>query len=230
MADLFLTSPLEHAWVRLGANIMQVGEGWRVPEFFAGVTPEVQAARQALALADDTPRGTLRVQGETAAECTRQALGTAPDAVGAIVTDSAGVEIASLRPDLYHIGTATAARAEVQERLKVSAQAQQENVTVTDITHGRFELRLVGPAAAELMSKVCALDFDDSVFPSGTAAETSVARTRQLILRVDVGPLPAYRLLGGRALGVYVWDTLMEAGRELGIRPMGARALETLAG
>jgi glycine cleavage system aminomethyltransferase T len=59
-------------------------------------------------------------------------------------------------------------------------------------------------------------------------AQTSVAKTHQLIIRADVIDLPAYRLIGGRALGAYVWDTLMEAGRDLQLSPIGCQALERL--
>jgi glycine cleavage system aminomethyltransferase T len=45
-----------------------------------------------------------------------------------------------------------------------------------------------------------------------------------------MGDLPAYRLIGGRNLGGYVWETLMEAGREFGAEPIGANTLKTLAG
>ena len=59
-------------------------------------------------------------------------------------------------------------------------------------------------------------------------AQTSVAKTHQLIIRADVADLPAYRLIGGRDLGAYVWDTLMEAGRDLQLSPIGWLGLQRL--
>ena len=101
-------------------------------------------------------------------------------------------------------------------------------MTVTDVTHGRFEYRIVGPEAPRLLSKVCGLDFDDDAFPDRRCRETSVARVKALVVRADAGGLPAWRVLGGRAVGAYVWDILMEAGAELGIAPIGAAALREL--
>lgn len=227
MATPFLTSPLETAWTRLGATMGQSDEGWRVPLSFGGAAEELQAARGGVVLGDDTPRGRIRVQGDGGDATVRDALGQPPEHVGTMAHAGA-VEIVRLRPDLCHVGTTATGRDQALTALK--AVRGDTPVTITDVTHGRFELRLAGPAAPVLMSKVCGIDFHGSAFGPGQARETSVAKTRQLVIRADLGDLPAYRLIGGRALGLYLWDTLMEAGRDLGVEPIGADALLTLAG
>ena len=58
-----------------------------------------------------------------------------------------------------------------------------------------------------------------------------MAKTRQLVVRRDVGEgggVPAYAMLGGRASGRYLWDTLMEAGAEFDIAPIGQEAVRRL--
>lgn len=224
----FLTSPLEARWTALGARPASSAEGWRVPEVFTSVAAEAEAARRAVALGDQTPRGKLLVQGDEALALAQRALGVAPEAVGRMVQGD-GVEASRLRRELLFVGAEPAVRARALAALQQAVAGAAGLVTVTDVTHGRFELRLVGPAAAELMSRVCSLDFDERAFPSASAKETSVARTRQLVVRSDLGDLPAFRLIGGRALGAYVWDTLMQAGRGLGIAPIGSKALGDLA-
>ena len=227
MATPFLTSPLETAWLHLGATMMQSDGGWRLPASFAGADAEVKVARQAAVIGDESWRGKLLLQGDGIGQVLQQTFDAAPELVGRVVrTDS--VETALLRPDLAHVGTTEASHMENLATLTTSCEATP--VTMTDVTHGRFEIRVVGPEAPCLLSKVCGLDFDSGEFPADTAQLTSGAKTRQLILRVDMGDLPAFRLIGGRALGGYMWDTLMEAGREFGIEPIGANALQTLAG
>ena len=98
-------------------------------------------------------------------------------------------------------------------------------ITVTDVTHGSAELWLIGPNSAELLSRLCGLDFHDSQFPSGTAKQSSVAKTTQLIIRRDLGEQPAYALIGGRSLAAYLWQTIMEAGQDLDIQPVGNAVL-----
>jgi heterotetrameric sarcosine oxidase gamma subunit len=227
MATPFLSSPLEPTWTQLGATMAQLDGGWRVPASFAGSELELRVARQAVVLGDDTARGKIRLQGEVVAQVVRQTLGDAPDEVG-MVAHAGAAEISRLRPDLCHVGTPAEAHVETLAALRSTSRDMP--ITITDVTHGRFELRLVGPAAPTLLSKVCGLDFDADVFSADQARETSVAKTYQLLIRVDAGELPAYRLLGGRALGAYVWETLMVAGRDLGIAPIGHAALQILHG
>ena len=86
-------------------------------------------------------------------------------------------------------------------------------VTVTDVTHGRAQLRLSGARAAELLSRLCALDFHPDHFPDGAARQTSVAKTTQLVIRDDVDGGLSYSLIGARSLGGYLWRTILEAAR-----------------
>lgn len=228
MPTPYLTSPLRTRWEALGARVVDVAEGWSLPAAFAGAQAEVEAARRGVALGDESARGKLLIQGSQAEAAVARALGAAPGAVGATAA-LGGAEVCRLRPDLLFLGAPPAQRAGLLEALTAAAAAASSLTTVTDVTHGRFELRLVGPAAPELLSQVCGLDLHPSAFPSGQGRQTSVAKTRQLVVRADLAALPAYRLIGGRALGAFVWDALMVAGRELGLVPIGAQALGILA-
>ncbi len=87
----------------------------------------------------------------------------------------------------------------------------------TDISHGKAALRLVGHQAAELLSKVCGLDFHDTVFPNMSVAQSSAAKIKTLIARYDEAETPAYYLHVNRPFGQYFWDILWDAGQEFGI-------------
>jgi heterotetrameric sarcosine oxidase gamma subunit len=93
-----------------------------------------------------------------------------------------------------------------------------ENVghtTITDITHGRCVLLLVGDKAARVLPKVCGLDFRDKQFPNMHAAQTSLAKVRTLIIRADIDDeTPTYALIVDRSLAAYVWDVVFDAARE----------------
>lgn len=120
------------------------------------------------------------------------------------------------------------------ERLTALFDTEQGgDLSVTDITHGRAQLRLAGPAAAGILSRLCGLDFRTTQFPNLSARQTSVAKTAQLIVRDDLlsglstnddstAVIPSYALIGARSLGAYLWETLLDAGRAFGIRPLGS--------
>ena len=114
------------------------------------------------------------------------------------------------------------------KRLRASVQESERFVTVTDVTHGRSEIRVVGPASASLMRKVCGLDFHPEAFPDGAARQSSVAKTTHLVIRRDIGELPAFSVICARSLGAYLWDTMMEAGQEWDAVPIGRAALRAL--
>ena len=205
-------------------------DGWQVAERF----PEAgtDAAARGVAIADESANGKLQVQGEEAEGLVRTAFAAPALPVG----KSASIEalgpgrVCRLRRDLFFIGTAPAEVAAALDRLRRELRASERTgAAVTDLTHGRSELRLVGPAAPELLSKLCGLDFDPGRFLDGDARQSSVARTKQLIVRGDVGGLPSYSLIGGRSLGAYLWDTLMQAGAEFSIAPLGLRDLRALS-
>ena len=133
-----------------------------------------------------------------------------------------------LRNDLFFIITPPSKEVSAQKKLTTASAASEQFVTVTDVTHGRVEIRVIGPNSQELLSKVCGLDFHPSAFPNETAKQSSLAKTTQLIIRCDIGELPAFSIIGSQSLGPYVWDTLMEAGREFGGVPIGRAALAAL--
>jgi heterotetrameric sarcosine oxidase gamma subunit len=118
--------------------------------------------------------------------------------------------------------------ADVALSLTNQAADHPDLITVTDVTHGNAELWLIGPNSAELLSRLCGLDFHDSQFPNGTAKQSSLAKTTQLIIRRDLGDVPTYALIGGRSLAAYLWQTILEAGQDWGIQPTGLAALRPL--
>ena len=204
-------------------------DGWQVAERFPEAGPE--AAARGVAIADESANGKLQVQGEEAEGLVRTAFAASAIAVGKSASiETPGGRVCRLRRDLFFIGTAPAEVVAALGRLRRELQAAgQPGAAVTDLTHGRSELRLIGRAAPELMSKVCGLDFDPGRFPDGDARQSSVAKTRQLIVRGDIGGLPSYSLIGGRSLGAYLWDTLMQAGAEFAVAPLGLRDLRALS-
>jgi len=213
--------------------------GWRIPDVYTTLEAEIAAARGGVALADETPNGKVLIQGSQAEAVLQEAFGLPTLAIGAGVTIRGGEEdrkdthhsplhVYRLRNDRFFISTPPGGEDAAREKLTEMARASGHFVTVTDITHGRTEIRAIGPASRKLLSKVCGLDFHASAFPNGGAKQSSLAKTTQLIIRRDIGELPAFSIIGARSLGAYVWETIMDAGREFGLAPIGWAAVGAL--
>ena len=118
-----------------------------------------------------------------------------------------------LRPDLFFLSLPPSEERQMLEKLEAAARRSGHFVTATDITDGRFEFRLIGPDARELLGRFCALDFHPDSFPNHGARQTLVAKVPALVIRRDLGGLPAFSLIGARSLGAYLWEVLVHGGR-----------------
>jgi heterotetrameric sarcosine oxidase gamma subunit len=243
-------TPLYPIVQRLNAQFTEPN-GWRIPEVYTTLEAEIAAARGGVALADETLNGKVLIQGSQAEAVLHEAFDLPTLAIGAGVTIRGGEEarerggegashqppvtshhsplhVYRLRSDLFFMSTPPGGEDAAREKLTETVRASGHFVTVTDVTHGRTEIRAIGPDSRTLLSKVCGLDFHPSAFPNGGTKQSSLAKTTQLIIRRDIGELSAFSIIGARSLGAYVWETIMDAGREFGLAPIGWAAIWAL--
>lgn len=216
------STPLHATAQRLGATFTEQ-RGWYIPDVYTTPEAEIASAQERIALADETPNGKLLLEGDQA----KSVLMAVFD-LNSLKINEGCDGIYRLRNDLFFLSTPPGREVSAQKKLTTASAASEQFVTVTDITHGRAEIRVIGPDSRELLSKLCGLDFHPSVFPNETAKQSSLAKTTQLIIRRDIGELSAFSIIGSQSLGPYVWDTMMEAGREFGVVPIGMAALAAL--
>ena len=88
---------------------------------------------------------------------------------------------------------------------------------VVDLTSVRAMFRLSGVHAADLLNKICGLNFSNDNFPNGSAARTLVAGVATEIVRNDQLENVSYLILPSRSFGRYMEDTLRDAGLEFGL-------------
>lgn len=246
--SLIKSSPIEDMARKQGAA-MDERAGWRVVKRFGAPADEMRAARERVALADETPNGKLLLEGTEAAAVVPSAFAVPAPAINRGAAFESGF-IYRLRHDLFFISTRPGSERIVAEQADAAARSllllpsgsppasggsgggtpgePGAFVTLTDVTHGNAEFRVVGPDSAALLSKLCGLDFHPRVFPNHCAKQTSLAKTVQLIIRRDIGTLPAYSVIGGRSLGAFLWEAILRAGHEFGIAPVGNDTIREL--
>jgi len=205
--------PIAHPGAQLASSA-----GWQVAEVYTSAEAEAGLARKGVGLVDQSARGKVLVEGREAADLLGVGLG-----IGGGGALGSG-RVYRLRQDLFFISTPPGGEGEVLEGLR--GRAAGRHLSLTDLSQGRAELRLIGPAAPAVLRQLCGLDLAE--IPDGEVRQSSVAKTAQLILRRDLSGLPAYSLVGARSLGGYLWEALLEAGEGLGIAPIGWAALRLL--
>ncbi|MCP3910003.1 MAG: hypothetical protein GY713_03515 [Actinomycetia bacterium] len=91
-------------------------------------------------------------------------------------------------------------------------------LTMVDLTHGRAQFRLTGPAATTALETVCSLDWSDPMMPNGAATSASVAKVICDVVRDDRDGVASYLLLVDRSFAQYLFDALRDAAGQPSLR------------
>ena len=131
------------------------------------------------------------------------------------------VLLAGAAPGEWLVLAAPGEHAVVVGWLEDAAARTDELVSVIDLTHGRALMRLTGSRAAGLLAKECGVDLHDAVCPDASALRSAVAGVATDILRDDRDGTRSYLLHCERSSGQYLFDSLLDAGREFGVEADG---------
>lgn len=102
------------------------------------------------------------------------------------------------------------------------------SVRFDNLTDAMGVLVVAGPRARDLMSRVSDEDFSNAAFPWLTGKEIPVGLAPTKALRVNfVGEL-GWELHHGIEYQNHIFDRLMEVGEDLGLKPFGIRAMDSM--
>ena len=103
------------------------------------------------------------------------------------------------------------------------------SVAFRTITQAHGVLVLAGPHARDVLQKLTNTDLSNAAFPWLTGKRLSVGAAEAHCLRVNfVGEL-GYELHHPIEMQNYIFDQLMQAGKQFGIKPFGIRAMMSMA-
>ena len=102
------------------------------------------------------------------------------------------------------------------------------SVHIADVSAGTCSTGLWGPRARDLLSRVCADDLTNRAFPYYTAQRITIDLVPVLALRLSyIGEL-GWELYAPAEQALRLWDTLWEAGGDLGVFALGGGAFDSL--
>ena len=199
-----MSDPLARSPIRL-PKPLTVLAGWEVSG---------RRATGALTLTDCTPLSKVLLRAPPAGRVAAE-LGVP---FGRARRNAAGVLVVGSGPGEWLLIGPPGQAAEIAARLaELTARASGDYVSSTDLTHGRALIRLTGPMAADVLSGMCGIDLSDLATPDGAAFRSSIAALATDVIRDDVAGARSYLLHCERSSGQYLFDTLLRAGRDLGI-------------
>jgi heterotetrameric sarcosine oxidase gamma subunit len=99
----------------------------------------------------------------------------------------------------------------------------------TEMTSIYAQLLLAGPHSRDVLGKLTSLNLSETALPNLGCAQTSLAHTHAIVLRDDLGSLPAFHLLVSREYAESVWEALFHAGLEFHLAAFGLEAQALLS-
>ena len=230
--------------------------GWERANWFApdGVEPEAvysfgrqnwfpyaaaehRAAREAVAVFDQTSFAKLKLEGADAEAVLQRLCANDVDVppgrvvYTAMLNERGGFEsdltVTRLTADAYLVVTGSAQGTRdldwIRRHLPAGARA-----TVTEVTGAYAVLGLMGPRSRELLARVSDADLGPGAFPFLTSREIAIGQATARASRVTyVGELGWELYVPVEQAGL-VYDELAQAGRDLGLRDAGYYALDSL--
>lgn len=105
--------------------------------------------------------------------------------------------------------------------------AGERNVTILDVTAAEAVLPVMGPKSRDLLQLVSPNDFSNDGHPFGTAKEIEIGMGLARAHRVTyVGEL-GWELYVSADQAAHVWEALVEAGAEVGLKLCGLHAMDS---
>jgi glycine cleavage system aminomethyltransferase T/glycine/D-amino acid oxidase-like deaminating enzyme len=223
-------------WRRAGAD--QRRFGWTRPPYFPLLAEEHRAFREGVGLIDMSSFGKIELHGPGALPLLERVAGNLIDRpAGSVVYTqlleehggmAADVTVTRLAEDHFRLVTGAGYVDSDLGWLRLQQGSAGPQLEIRESSGELSVIGMWGPQARDVLQLVTDDDVSDTGFPFMQAREIQVSGARVLAQRVTyVGEL-GWELYVEPAWAGQVWDRLMAAGRPLGIRPGGYRALDSL--
>ncbi|MDH3229873.1 MAG: FAD-dependent oxidoreductase [Alphaproteobacteria bacterium] len=246
-----------HDRLKAAGAFFTEGHGWEMADWFAPTPEQAQieryswfrqnwwnwhaeehkAAREDVILMDMSFMSNFIVQGRDAcALLSRLSCNQIDVAPGNIVytqwvNEQGGFEgdltVTRLEQDKFLVICGENAHGHTEMRMRRQLRAD-EFATIFDATSATTQINIHGPRSRDLMQKVTFTDMSNRSFPFLTAREIDIGYATALAIRVTyVGEL-GWELHIPTIHAVQVYDQLVEAGQEFGLRHAGMQTLNSL--
>ncbi|MBX7096889.1 MAG: FAD-dependent oxidoreductase [Myxococcaceae bacterium] len=139
-------------------------------------------------------------------------------------TLEADLTVTKLDDEKYWVVSSDTALGHTQTWMKRNFPAAA-HAFVTDVTSGYAQLNVQGPKSRELLQSVTHADLSNEAFPFRCAREIDIGFARALCVRITYLGELGYELYIPTEQATHVYDRLLAAGKPLGLRHAGLKAL-----
>jgi 4-methylaminobutanoate oxidase (formaldehyde-forming) len=140
----------------------------------------------------------------------------------------ADLTVTKLADDDFYVVASDTAHRHVLTWMRRQFAASGAHAFVTDMTSAYAQINIQGPHSRALLAAVTTADVSDEAFSFRAARHIDVGFARALCIRITYLGELGYELHIPAEQAVQVYDRLTEAGRGLGLRHAGLKALSSL--
>lgn len=235
-------SPMQSWHERNNANPLVAGQ-WIRPEHYGEPAAEVRAVRERVGIIDVTPIGKLDLRGPDVPKLlnllyvnTWSKLGIGKVRYGVMCAEDGVVfddgVTGRLAEDHYLMSTTSSGAAAVWEWVENWLQTEHPDwlVHVTPVTTAYASINVAGPRSRELVGRLTEdVDLSPESFGYMQVRTGRIAGVDDCVLwRIGFTGELSYELHVPAAYGLHVWETLLQHGEDLGVRPFGVEAQRIL--
>jgi heterotetrameric sarcosine oxidase gamma subunit len=220
-------------WFESGVVDPEPGYSFTDASWFPAVREEVAATREAVALYDLGSYSKFLVQGPDAlAGLQRLCAANVDVPAGRVVytllcNERGGIEmdptVTRMGEDRFLLIAPTLAQRRTEALLRDGLPA---GAAVTDVTSGWGVLHVAGPRSRQLLGRLTEEDLSDAGFPFLSAREIEVGWSKAWSLRVSYTGELGWELYVPTEFVTDLYDRVVEAGADLGLRHAGAFAFD----
>ena len=208
---------------------------WGGQNWFSNSRAEHMAMREGVGLLDMSSFGKIRVAGRDACAFLQRICGGQVDvAAGRIVYTQmlnarGGIEsdltVTRLSETAYLL--VVPAATVIRDMARLRRHARDAAVVILDVTASEAVFPLMGPRARDVLAACSPDDFSNAAHPFGTAREIEIGMGLARAHRVSyVGEL-GWELYVSADQAAHVWEAIMEAGADHGLRLCGIHAMNS---
>jgi sarcosine oxidase, subunit alpha len=240
-------TPLHYAHERLDASWMEMGD-WKRPRYYrshpgAGekesVLSEYKIVREGVGIIDVSTLGKLDVRGKDSGRLldrvyTHRFSDLRPGRVRyALMCDEGGIilddgTISRLENDRYFVTTTSGNLDFVHQWLEWWLAGTGWDVHICNVTAGYGAVNLAGPKSRGVLRKLADCELMSNSFPYMACREAKVGGVSAILLRIGFVGETGWEIHCPAESAEELWQKLLDAGHEFGIRPFGVEAQRLL--
>ena len=229
--------------------------GFNMPLYYTNIIEEHLAVRNSVGIFDVSHMGRVVVEGKDCEDFLLKVLSNSVakekpgNAIYTHILNEDGnviddMILYKLKPDLYYTIPNAAKTEQIKSWFKSNMNAMNISLDMNDLTLDMVCLALQGPKAVSTLQKMTGFDLSEIKFFRFKKFEYSESEDAASMLKVTEQPFPGkttvlisrtgytgedgFEIIAYNDVGSRLWHSIMEAGAEFGIKPIGLGARDTL--